>query len=72
MSHPKEEELLLDLFAVTLGGSQELHASLAKCVLSLMTAASNWRDAGASPDECLRLARPLGRALCLLKQMVCA
>ena len=64
--------MLLDLFTVTLGGSQELHASLADCVLSLTTAASKWRDAGASPDECLRLARPLGRALGILKQMVCA
>lgn len=62
--------MLLDLFAVTLGGSKELHACLVDCVLSLTTAASNWRETGASAEECLSLVQPVGKALGILKQMV--
>lgn len=72
MSSPKEGEVLVDLFAVTLGGSKELHASLVDCVLSVTSAAGKWRDAGASPEECASLAQPLGQALGMLKQMVIA
>ena len=46
MSHPREGEVLLELFAVTLGGSKELHSALVDCVLSLTAAAAKWQDAG--------------------------
>ena len=72
MSHPREGEVLLELFAVTLGGSKELHASLVDCVLSLTAAAAKWQDAGASPEECLKLAQPLSKALGNMKQTVTA
>ena len=62
--------MLLELFAVTLGGSKELHASLVDCVLSLTAAAAKWQDAGASAEECLKLAQPLTKALGKVKQTV--
>ena len=62
--------MLLELFAVTLGGSKELHASLVDCVLSLTAAAAKWQDAGASAEECLKLAQPLSKALGMMKQLV--
>ncbi len=72
MSHPREGEVLLELFAVTLGGSKELHSALVDCVLSLTAAAAKWQDAGASPEECLKLAQPLSKALGNMKQTVSA
>ena len=72
MSNPREGEVLLELFAVTLGGSKELHASLVECVLSLTAAAAKWRDAGATAEECLSLVQPLGNALGMMKQTVIA
>ena len=62
--------MLLELFQVTLGGSKELHAGLVECITSLTTAAAKWRDAGASPEECLSLAQPMGKAIGILKQAV--
>ncbi len=64
--------MLLELFAVTLGGSKELHAALVDCVLSLTAAAAKWQDAGASPEECLKLVQPLSKALGNMKQRVSA
>ena len=70
LSHPAEAAVLLELFSVTLGGSNELHACLVKCITSLTIAAAKWRDAGASPEECLSLAQPIGKAIGILKQVV--
>lgn len=70
LSHPAEAAVLLELFSVTLGGSKELHAGLVECITSLTTAAAKWRDAGASPEECLSLAQPIGKAIGILKQEV--
>ena len=70
LSHPAEAAVLQELFSVTLGGSKELHAGLVECITSLTTAAAKWRDAGASPEECLSLAQPIGKAIGILKQAV--
>ncbi|KAK9909945.1 hypothetical protein WJX75_009855 [Coccomyxa subellipsoidea] len=64
---PSERELLVDLFAVVLGGDAQLHSRLVDALMRLTETCARWKEAGASPEECMSISLPVAEALGSLK-----
>ncbi|BDA42462.1 hypothetical protein COCOBI_03-3520 [Coccomyxa sp. Obi] len=64
---PSERELLVQLFAVALGGDAQLHSRLVDKLMRLTETCARWKEAGASPEECMSILLPIAEALGSLK-----
>lgn len=67
---PSEKELLVQLFAVALGGDAQLHSRLVDALIRLTETCGRWKEAGASPLECMSILLPVAQALGSLKIVV--
>ncbi|CAL8467867.1 g7405 [Coccomyxa elongata] len=64
---PSERELLVQLFAVALGGDAQLHSRLVDALMRLTETCARWKEAGASPEEGMSILLPIAEALGSLK-----
>jgi hypothetical protein len=56
---------------VVLGGDAQLHSRLVDALMRLTETCARWKEAGASPEECMSISLPVAEALGSLKAAVC-